>query len=45
VDDIIFDYANIALCKEFAKSMQAEFEMSLMGECKFFMGIQINQSP
>lgn len=24
--------------------MQAEFEMSLMGELKFFMGIQINQS-
>ena len=25
--------------------MQAEFEMSLMGELKFFLGIQINQTP
>lgn len=44
MDDIIFGSANAALCKEFAKSMQAKFEMSLMGELKFFMGIQINQN-
>ena len=25
--------------------MQEEFEMSLMGELKFFLGIQINQTP
>ena len=25
--------------------MQAEFEMSLMGELKFFMEIQINKTP
>ena len=25
--------------------MQAEFEMSTMGELKFFLGIQINQTP
>lgn len=25
--------------------MQAEIGISLMGELKFFMGIQINQSP
>ena len=25
--------------------MQAEFEMSLMGELKFFLGIQIDQKP
>ena len=25
--------------------MQAEFEMTLMGELKFFLGIQINQTP
>ena len=25
--------------------MQAEFEMSLVGELKFFLGIQINQTP
>lgn len=45
VDDIIFGTTNITLGKEFAKSMQAEFEMSMMGELKFFLGIQINQTP
>ena len=25
--------------------MQKEFEISLMGELKFFLGIQINQTP
>lgn len=43
VDNIIFGSANASLCKDFAKCMQAEFEMSLMGELKFFLGIQINQ--
>src|SRR5580765_7828591 len=45
VDDIIFGSANPSLCQEFAKLMQAEFEMSLMGELKFFLGIQIDQCP
>lgn len=45
VDSIIFGYANAIICMEFSKSMQAEIETSLMGELKFFMGIQINQSP
>lgn len=44
VNDIIFSYVNATLCKEFAKSTHAEFEMSLMGELKLFLGIQINQS-
>jgi hypothetical protein len=43
VDDIIFGSANASLCKDFAKSMQAKFEMSLMGELKFFLGIQSDQ--
>jgi len=43
VDDIIFGSTNASLCKEFSKLMQDEFEMSLMGELKFFLGIQINQ--
>ena len=34
---------NASLCKDFTKSIQAEFEMSLMGELKFFIGIQIDQ--
>ena len=43
VDDIIFGSTNATLCKEFSKLMQDEFEMSMMGELKFFLGIQINQ--
>ncbi|XP_045791429.1 uncharacterized mitochondrial protein AtMg00810-like [Trifolium pratense] len=31
------------MCKNFSKVMQDEFEMSMMGELKFFLGIQINQ--
>lgn len=38
VDDIIFGFSNATLCKEFDKSMQEEFEMSLMRELKFFLG-------
>src|SRR4051812_31939236 len=39
VDDIIFGTSNATLGKEFAKSMQAEFEMSMMRELKYFLGI------
>ena len=44
VDDIIFGSTNASLCMEFSKIMQDEFEMSMMGELKFFLGIQVNQS-
>jgi len=44
VDDIIFGSTNASLCKEFSKLMQDEFEMGMIGELKFFLGIQINQS-
>lgn len=44
VDDIRPAFANATFCKEFSKSMQAKFEISLMGELKFFLGIQINQN-
>ena len=43
VDDIIFGSSNASLCKEFSKMIQDEFEMSMMGELKFFLGIHINQ--
>ena len=36
VDDIIFGATNQGLCKRFAKEMQNEFEMSMMGELTFF---------
>ena len=43
VDDIIFGTTNGSLCEEFAKSMRSEFEMSMMGELNFFLGLQIEQ--
>jgi hypothetical protein len=39
VDDIIFGFTNENLCKEFSKTMQDEFEISMMGELKFFLGL------
>ena len=43
VDDIIFGSTNEKLCKQFSELMQKEFEMSMMGELKFFLGLQIHQ--
>jgi hypothetical protein len=37
VDDIIFASANEKMSKDFAKKMQLEFEMSLLGELNFFL--------
>jgi len=45
VDDIIFGATNENLCDEFSKLMCSEFEMSMMGELNFFLGLQIKQSP
>nr|GEX78445.1 retrovirus-related Pol polyprotein from transposon TNT 1-94 [Tanacetum cinerariifolium] len=45
VDDIIFGSTNPNLSKQFEKLMHIKFEMSMMGELKFFLGIQIHQSP
>jgi transposase InsO family protein len=44
VDDIIFGSTNEVLCEEFAKLMQDEFEMSMMGELNYFLGLQIKQT-
>ncbi|GJR21922.1 retrovirus-related pol polyprotein from transposon TNT 1-94 [Tanacetum coccineum] len=43
VDDIIFGSTCQELCDDFSKIMQDEFEMSMMGELNFFLGIQIKQ--
>nr|GEW42522.1 retrovirus-related Pol polyprotein from transposon TNT 1-94 [Tanacetum cinerariifolium] len=45
VDDIIFGSTNPNLSKRFEKLMHNKFEMSMMGELKFFLRIQIHQSP
>ncbi|WVZ93747.1 hypothetical protein U9M48_039704 [Paspalum notatum var. saurae] len=45
VDDIIFGDSSHALVSSFAEQMSREFEMSLMGELQFFLGLQIKQGP
>jgi len=44
VDDIIFGATKDSLCEEFVATMQGEFEMSMMGELSFFLGLQVKQS-
>ena len=43
VDDIIFGATNVSFCEEVSKCMHNEFEMSMMGELNFFLGLQIKQ--
>ncbi|GJY53540.1 retrovirus-related pol polyprotein from transposon TNT 1-94 [Tanacetum coccineum] len=45
VDDIIFVSTNLDFSKRFANLMKNNFEMSMMGELKFFLGLQVHQSP
>ena len=43
-DGIIIGSSNLSLCENFANLMKGEFEMSLMGELTFFLGLQIKES-
>ena len=43
VDDIIFGSTNQDFCDEFGKMMANEFEMSMIGELSYFLGLQIKQ--
>src|SRR3954451_23934667 len=43
VDDIIFGSTNQAFNDEFSKLMTDKFEMSMMGELRFFLGFEIEQ--
>jgi len=43
VDDIIFGSTNQVFCEEFSRIMTKRFEMSMMGELKYFLGFQIKQ--
>ncbi|KAM0880336.1 hypothetical protein ACQ4PT_033652 [Festuca glaucescens] len=43
VDDIIFGSTNTMFNDEFAKLMTDRFEMSMMGELKYFLGFKIKQ--
>jgi hypothetical protein len=44
VDDIVFGGLSNSLVARFAEDMSREFEMSMMGELQFFLGLQIKQS-
>ena len=44
VDDIIFGATYENLCNEFSKMIRSEFEMSMMDELNFFLGLQIKQT-
>ena len=44
VDDIIFVCTNDSLVQWFDNSMQSEFEISMIGELSFFLGLHIIQS-
>jgi hypothetical protein len=43
VDDIIFGCNKDSLVQWFASAMESEFEMSMIGELPFFLGLQITQ--
>nr|GEZ49797.1 hypothetical protein [Tanacetum cinerariifolium] len=43
VDDIIFGSTNPKYCPKFSDLMVKRFEISMMGEMKFFLGLQVNQ--
>jgi hypothetical protein len=43
VDDIIFGSTNKSTCEKFSKIMIQKFEMSMMGELKYFLGVQVKQ--
>jgi hypothetical protein len=43
VDDIIFGGSSHSLMSSFQEMMENEFQMSMMGELTFFLGIQVKQ--
>ena len=43
VDDIIFGSTDHKFCEMFSKLMATRYEMSMMGELNFFLGLQVKQ--
>ena len=43
VDDIMFGGMSYQMVQHFVKQMQSEFEMSLVGELTYFLGLQVKQ--
>jgi hypothetical protein len=44
VDDIIFNGSSYVLVSSFQEMMKNEFQMLMMGELTFFLGIQVKQT-
>ena len=44
VDDIIFGLTNPHFSEKFGRLMSEKFEMSMMSELKFFLGLQIKET-
>ena len=44
VDDIVFGATNDSLAHSFADEMKAIFEMSMVGELTYFLGLQVKQT-
>jgi hypothetical protein len=44
VDDIIFGGSSHVLMSSFREMMENEFQMSMVGELTFFIGIQVKQT-
>ena len=44
VDDIVFGATNDSLTHSFADEMKAMFEMSIVGELTYFLGLQVKQT-
>ncbi|GJX01291.1 retrovirus-related pol polyprotein from transposon TNT 1-94 [Tanacetum coccineum] len=45
VDDIIFASTDPKVCNRFSNEMSSKFQMSMMGQISFFLGLQISQNP
>ncbi|GKC17568.1 retrovirus-related pol polyprotein from transposon TNT 1-94, partial [Tanacetum coccineum] len=45
VDDIIFASTDPRDCDHFSNEMSSKFQMSMMGQMSFFLGLQISQNP
>ena len=44
VDDIVFSTTNDSLAHSFADEMKAMFEISMVGELTYFLGLQVKQT-
>ncbi|GKE30464.1 retrovirus-related pol polyprotein from transposon TNT 1-94, partial [Tanacetum coccineum] len=45
VDDIIFASTDPKDCDRFSNEMSSKFQMSMIGQISFFLGLQISQNP